>query len=77
VEAKSLGQIAYDAYGEHLGWITFAGAQMVSWQSQRPDIKAAWEQAGRSVAIAVTRARQATELAAVETQDTARDHSTP
>jgi hypothetical protein len=71
MEAKSLGQIAYDAYGEQQGWVTFAGAQMVSWQSQRPNIKASWEAAGRAVAVAVTRARQQTELEAVEAQDAA------
>ena len=30
MEAKSLGQIAYDAYGEQQGWVTFAGAQVIT-----------------------------------------------
>ena len=58
----SLGEIAYNAYGEHQIWLTFAGQQMPSWPSVRPDIQRAWDAAGRAVARHLAQARQATEL---------------
>jgi hypothetical protein len=71
VEAKSLGQIAYDAYGEHQAWVVYDGKQMPSWPSVRKDIQDAWQAAAKAVAVQVTRARQQTELEVVEAQDTA------
>jgi hypothetical protein len=50
MEAQSLGQVAYDAYGEQQAWTTFDGKPMPSWPSVRRDIALAWEQAGRAVA---------------------------
>ena len=58
----SLGEIAYNAYGEHQSWLTFAGQEMPSWPSVRPDIQGAWDAAGRAVATHLTKARHATEL---------------
>jgi hypothetical protein len=67
MEAKSLGQIAYDAYGEQQGWVTFAGAQMVSWQSQRPNIQVAWEGVARAVLLAARQAQRQEEMCAIKT----------
>lgn len=53
---SSLGQIAYDAFGEHQAWLNYAGQQMPSWPSVRPDIKTAWEVSARAVIRAVQQA---------------------
>lgn len=66
MDAKSLGQIVYEAYGEHQAWLTYAGQQMPSWDSQRTDLKMAWESAGRVVARAVMQARHQVEIQALE-----------
>lgn len=69
MDTKSIGQIAYDAYGEHQHWLTFDQRQMPSWASVRPDIQAAWQVAGQAVLRA---AHQAT-LADVEAERQAAD----
>lgn len=53
MEAKSLGQIAYDAFWEHQEWMTDQGMPVVSWESAASGLKAAWEASGKAVARAV------------------------
>ena len=64
--AKSLGQIAYEAYGEHQAWVVYDGKPMPSWPSVRQDIQHAWDSAGKAVAVHVMQARQQTEMQEVE-----------
>ena len=73
MEAKSLGQIAYDAYGEHQGWVTVDGHQMVSWESVDVHLKAAWQSEGKAVAVQVTRAWQQSEIAALDAEPKAEE----
>lgn len=63
MEPKSLGHIAYDAYGETCAWLTVDGRQMPSWPSVRADIQGAWETAARAVCQAVRAAQREAEEA--------------
>lgn len=47
---KTVGQIAYEAYGESRMWLTVAGTPMPRWCDQKPEISEAWQAAGRAVA---------------------------
>lgn len=44
-----LGRVAYEAYGESVGWITFSGQKMPSWADQNDRLKQAWNSAARAV----------------------------
>lgn len=46
----TFGQIAYEAYGHHRSWKVFSGAPMPTWSDCSPDIREAWEVAGRAAA---------------------------
>lgn len=43
------GKIAYEAYGESVGWTTFSGSKMPSWEDQNDQLKLAWNAAARAV----------------------------
>jgi hypothetical protein len=45
-----LGKVAYEAYGESVGWTTFSGQKMPSWQEQNDRLKLAWNAAAEAVA---------------------------
>lgn len=45
----SLGKIAYEAYGNSVGWKTVNGTTMPSWDSQFDRLKTAWEDAAQAV----------------------------
>lgn len=49
----NLGHIAYNAYGDHRRWVTFAGSPMPSWDDQDSDLRQAWEAAATAIAAAV------------------------
>lgn len=46
---RTLGQIGYEAYGDHQGWHACDGGVMPAWAEVRPDIQAAWEFAAQEV----------------------------
>lgn len=53
---KSLGQVAYEAYGESTGWKTYNGNEMPRWEALGEPIQQAWEaaaEAARSTAAPV------------------------
>jgi len=48
---KTLGQLGYEAYGDHAKWQAFDGRPMPRWDDAlRPDIKEKWEVAAREIA---------------------------
>jgi hypothetical protein len=47
---KTLGQVGYEAYGEHAEWKSFDGRPMPRWSDLRPDIVEKWEVAARAIA---------------------------
>jgi hypothetical protein len=44
-----LGKVAYEAYGESVGWVTFSGSRMPSWAEQNERLKLAWNAAADAV----------------------------
>lgn len=46
---KSLGQIAFDAYGDNRAWKDHRGSPMPPWEVVRPEIREAWEVAANAV----------------------------
>jgi hypothetical protein len=50
VNGDSLGEVAYQAYGDARGWQTFSGDHMPSWTEQSPGLRAAWDSAAQAVA---------------------------
>lgn len=49
-DAKTLGQIGFEAYGEHAGWTAYDGKPMPRWdENLRPDIKEKWEVAAMAI----------------------------
>lgn len=47
---KTLGQVGFDAYGEHAGWKAFDDRPMPRWDEKlRPDIKEKWEVAAKAI----------------------------
>lgn len=51
-EDLNLGQIAYEAYGDAVGWTAYDGKTIAQWDDQDPDRCAAWTAAGERVAEA-------------------------
>jgi hypothetical protein len=51
---KTLGQIAYEAYGAARDWKTVSGGGMPEWHDQRPDLQLAWEAGAAAAADAGT-----------------------
>jgi hypothetical protein len=51
-DEKTLGQIAYEAYGDAREWKVFGGGAMPPWDAQDSDIAAAWERAAEAAAEA-------------------------
>lgn len=47
--ADELGRVAYEAYGESVGWITFSGTAMPTWEEQNEKLKQAWNSAASAV----------------------------
>lgn len=48
-DAKTLGEIAFNAYGDNREWKDWRGAPMPMWKEVREDIRAAWEVAAHAV----------------------------
>jgi hypothetical protein len=68
-DAKSLGQIAYEAFWAHEGWMDDRGQQVVSWACLAAPLQTSWAASARAVAVQVTKARQQVELEALESQE--------
>lgn len=51
-----LAQIAYDAYGESVGWKNYQGLPMPSWEDLPPAIQQAWRAAVDAAVGAAVRA---------------------
>ncbi len=49
MDGRSLGQVGYEAYGDHAGWKAYDGKPMPRWPELRPDIVEKWEVAARAV----------------------------
>lgn len=49
VETKSLGQVAFEAYGDNREWKDWRGQPMPQWNEVREDIRTAWEVAASAV----------------------------
>lgn len=47
--AAELGRVAYEAYGESVGWTTFSGTKMPTWEEQNERLKQAWNSAAAAV----------------------------
>ena len=47
--SDELGRVAYEAYGESVGWTTFQGDPMPAWEEQNDRLKQAWKSAARAV----------------------------
>lgn len=45
----TLGQIAYEAYGQARAWKVFNGSPMPNWNEQHPELKDAWNVAAEAV----------------------------
>jgi hypothetical protein len=56
-DRERYGRVAYDAYGDHVGWVVFSGAPMPTWDETLDRIREAWRAAGEKVADTV-RAQQ-------------------
>ena len=50
---KTLGHIAFDAYGTCRHWLDVRGGPMPQWDDVRPEIRAAWEVAAAAVVMAL------------------------
>lgn len=48
-DTKSLGQIAFEAYGDFRTWRDWGGNAMPPWSEVRQGIREAWEVAARAV----------------------------
>lgn len=46
---KTLGQIAFEAYGDNREWRDWRGNAMPQWSEIREDIQEAWEVAAQAV----------------------------
>lgn len=53
-EGERYGRIAYEAYGDQVGWVVFSGAPMPRWDETLDRIRAAWRAAGQKVAEVAT-----------------------
>lgn len=57
MNARTPGQIAFDAYGEAAGWKTFDGRPMPRWDEPLPhmvETRRRWEVAAEAVISAIT-----------------------
>lgn len=50
---RTLGQVAYEAYGDERGWTTVPGGPMPAWPDQDEAIQRAWQAAAEAVKAAV------------------------
>jgi hypothetical protein len=48
---KSFGQIAYDAYCDCRGWLSFKGEALPPWDQQQESLRLAWEAAALAVLL--------------------------
>ena len=48
---KKLGEIAYEAYADSVGWKNYLGKQMPGWHELPPLIQGAWRHAAWKVII--------------------------
>lgn len=49
-DAKTLGQIGFEAYGDHANWTAYDGKPMPRWdENLREDIKEKWEIAAKAI----------------------------
>lgn len=61
MDERSLGQIAFEAYGDSVGWEAYDGTAIPEWKVVRPHIKRAWEAAAK----AAVRAQKLREMSTV------------
>lgn len=54
---KDLGQLAYEAYGDQVGWHTYDQREMPTWETLAEPQRTGWGAAARTV-VAAGRARQ-------------------
>jgi hypothetical protein len=47
--SEELGRLAYEAYGDTVGWITFSGTKMPGWAEQNERLRLAWIAAAEAV----------------------------
>ena len=52
---RTLGQIAFEAYGDNRAWKDWRGLPMPAWSEVRPEIRSAWDVAASAVAYAVVK----------------------
>jgi len=50
---RSLGQVAYEAYGDHQGWRSVHNEGLPAWPNQTPEQRSAWESAAHAVRTAL------------------------
>ena len=62
---QSVGQVAYEAFGEHQAWI-FRGVLMPSWSSVTVDEQDAWQAAGKAVIRHLQLAKNAAAMQALD-----------
>lgn len=55
---KDLGQLAYEAYGDVVGWRTWDDREMPQWGKLHDQQRLAWEGAARAAATADRARRQ-------------------
>lgn len=53
MELTDLGEIAYQAYGDSTGGLTYNGRSMPAWEDLTPAIRGAWRYAASAVRDAV------------------------
>lgn len=46
-----LGQLAYNAYGDHVGWKTYKGAPMPAWEKLEEPQKSGWIKAALAIRL--------------------------
>lgn len=50
---KTLAQIAYEAYGDTVGWVNYQGSPMPKWDDLTEIIKDAWQAAAHAAVVEV------------------------
>ena len=53
---KTLAQIAYEAYGDTVGWVNYQGLPMPKWNDLPEIIKDAWLAAAKAVVVEIAHA---------------------
>jgi hypothetical protein len=48
-DKPELGEIAYNAYCDAVGWVSVHGDPLPKWEQQKPDLQEAWQLAAKAV----------------------------